>query len=245
MGIEFMSPETKYEKHKKINSLPPAIKKPMIEMLAAGHEIRAVVKWLQNAGYMANVQSESVARAIGRWMSDEDNADLFKAVPAQISDDAEDEAVDEFSGPVNELEELKRLIGHQWARINKAGLAESDTKTLLPGISDEIKLLGQLLVQSAGVKLKMGIYQKEDGLPQLPSGVPDDVIDAEDLLDTAFGKAGPHEVIEGGGQLEDGESGTDSGGEDLRDTLDYKRRIRQDLLDKVGKGAVRGRDEGS
>ena len=77
------------------------------------------------------------------------------------------------------------------------------------------------------------------------SGVPDDVIDAEGLLDTAFGKADPHEVIEGGGQLSDEDGDIDAHEEDVRDSLDYKRRIRQDLLDKVGKGAVRGRDEGS
>ena len=114
----------------------------------------------------------------------------------------------------------------------------------MPGISDEIKLLGQLLVQSAGVKLKMGIYQKEDGVPQVPvAAAEDDGPSPDELLDAAFGKADPHEIIEGGGQLEDGEAGADAEEDDARDTLEYKKQIRQGLLDKVGKGAVRASGE--
>jgi hypothetical protein len=243
-----MSPKTMLEKNRRMKALPRSIKGPLIKMLASGRGVRPSARWLRDtAGYMKDVQLQSVERAIERWVADE--PELFRA-PTPVSDGELDAAKsrdalgpDDADVEIDELEEMKKLVRKQWDRIEMDAKQEKTTGALLPDLGPEIKLQAYLLVQMANVKAKQGLYPKESGGSGAPAPEAPDQPTTQQLLDAAFGEADMHEIIEGEGRPfaegEEAEEGADLEEEDLRDKLDYKMALRRGLVEGREDGAVR------
>lgn len=119
--------------------------------------VSEVARWLQEEkGEFAGTKRDSLVRALARYKTDVPPAEL------NLRDGAATQArLEEIEGDLDELETLGELVRLQMRRIRRAESVEQ-TIGINSKLSPDLEVAGKLLVQSAELKFKLGIYKESE-----------------------------------------------------------------------------------
>lgn len=128
----------------------------MQKRILAGAGPGSIADELIKRGEYAGVSKYSVARQVYRYI---------QGLPAaqKISRPYVDEAIEQFTAGLNEIQEMEFLIAHQMQRIGIDSLLEKRMNKLLTSQRNEITALFEMLERLIRIKQELGI------LPRVPS----------------------------------------------------------------------------
>lgn len=142
----------------KLRTLPPDKLEEVDRLLLGGRPGREVARTILNEwGLLTDTKEDTLKKMLERYR----NQDLRARETARVTEIVREVSTVSLHKRMNALDELNELVSVQKGRFLKAKKMEDDQpKFLLKQVSDEAKLLKEMLVELGRLQLETGIIQK-------------------------------------------------------------------------------------
>jgi hypothetical protein len=142
---------------KNIKALGGDVMGAIDDKLSMGEPASAIADWLKKEqGFLPEMRRDNLIRTLDRYRSTE----LRNRLLARMTEAQHHDSTKTIMKRLNALNEMEEVVTIQRARLDKVLMLETDKPMIIKVVSDEIKLLKDMLMNLGNLQLETGYLHR-------------------------------------------------------------------------------------